>query len=267
MRLSDEVRSLPGGGRVVTLAAGERPQKDELCGAFAGLVALRAGGAEVTDQDEVALAAGTVLTEGAPSGSLPPGEKGRADFRLALPRTADPARAGTSAIGVVRAIETLSEGALAVVPASGEWSASVVARLLDGVRGLALVAVIANVDTGAFAAPDTPPRALRDYLDTGLVPLWTSRWRVGHFVLVAGVLSGEEGILVSIVDTYESLGDNGVHLQPIGHVAAALRREGGAPGGVLLVVPAAEADAARAVVTGSGLRAELWDNGSPAPLT
>ncbi|MFF5989070.1 DUF6885 family protein [Prauserella flavalba] len=267
MPLSDEVRRLPGAGTVLALAAAERPQKDELCGAFVGLVALRAGGTGVTDQDEVALAAGTVLAEGAPSGSLPPGEKGRADFRLALPRTPDPARAGTSAIGVARAIETLSGGTLAAVPARGEWSASVLAWLLGGLRELPLVAVIANVDTAAFAAPDTPPRALRDYLDTGLVPLWTSRWRVGHFVFVAGVLPGAEGTLVSIVDTYESLGDNGVHLQPIGHVAAALRREGGAPGGLLLVVPAAAAEAVRAVVTGSGLRAELWDNGSPAPLT
>ncbi|MBK1788727.1 DUF6885 family protein [Prauserella cavernicola] len=265
MSLLDEVHPLPGAEEILANASAERPQKDELCGAFAGLVALRAHGVEVNDQDEVALAAGTVLAEDG-SASLPPGEKGRADFRLALPGTADEELAGTSAIGVARAIETLSGGTLCAVPASGNWTESSVRALLAGARGLPLVALIANVDTGSFAAPDTPERALRDYLDTGIVPLWTSRWRVGHFVLVAGALTSVEGTLVSVVDTYESLGYNGVHLQPVGHLAAALRRDGGAPGGALLVVPPTAAEAAGAVVADAGLRAELWDNGSPAPL-
>ncbi|PXY28143.1 DUF6885 family protein [Prauserella muralis] len=264
MTLLDEVRLLPGAAEVLAAARAELPQKDNLCGAFTGLVALRAHGVAVPGQDEVALAAGTVLPTAAVP-SLPPGEAGRSDYRAPLPVTGDPARAGTSAIGVARAVERLAGASLAVVPACGEWTEQAVLRLLAGAYRLSRVAVIGNVDTGAFAAHDTPTRALRDYLDTGIPPLWMSRWRVGHFVLVVGVLSGSEGTLVSIADTYPSLGRRGVHLQPAGHVAAALRREGMAPGGLLLVVPAAEAPAARDVVERAGLHPRLWDNGSPAP--
>ncbi|MEU6645432.1 hypothetical protein ABZ863_23165 [Saccharomonospora sp. NPDC046836] len=264
MSLLHELSSLPGAEEVLRHARAERPQKNELCGAFAGLVSLRAHGVEVTDQDEVALAAGTVLASG-DEPSWPPGECGRADFRLTLPVAGGSASAGTSAIGLARAIETLSHGELAAVPASGEWTVPALGRLLDGARRLGRVVVIANVDTGKFAAHDTPQRLLRDYLDAGEIPLWTSRWRVGHFVLVAGMSTGTAGTLVSVVDTYPSLGEQGVHLQPIENLAAALRRKGMAPGGMLLIVRADWAGAARALVTDAGLRAQLWDNGSPAP--
>lgn len=265
MSLSQEVRWLPGGARIVAQARAELPQKNELCAAFTAAVCLRAHGVRVIDQDEVACAAGSVLLDGA-SACLPPGEAGRTDYRIALPRTSDPAGAGTSAAGVAHAVERLSGGALAAVPACGEWTVSALVRLLDGARQHSRVGVMANVDTASFAAHDTPQQALRDYLATGFPPLWTSRWPVGHFVLLAGSLPGPGGAIVSVVDTYASLGDRGVHLQPISNVVAALRREDTPEeGGVLLVVPAAEAELARRRVVAAGLRVRLWDNGSPAP--
>ncbi|WP_199431751.1 DUF6885 family protein [Qaidamihabitans albus] len=266
MSLLDGVRWLPGGRDLVRHARAELPQKNELCGAFAVMVSLRAHGIGVADQDEAALVAGTVLLGDGPAG-IPPGERGRADFRVALPVTRRPELAGTSAAGVARAVAKLSGGELAAVPACGDWTVPALRTLLGELGGLSRVAVIANVDTAAFAAQDTPPRALRDYLEAGLPPLWTSRWRVGHFVLLAGTLPGRLGTLVSVVDTYPSLGERGVHLQPIEFAVAALRREDLAPGGLLLVVPVAEAPAARAAVTAAGLRSELWDNGSPAPFS
>ncbi|NIJ12693.1 hypothetical protein FHU38_003037 [Saccharomonospora amisosensis] len=265
MSLSREVRWLPGGARIVAEARAELPQKNELCAAFTATVCLRAHGVRVIDQDEVASAAGSVLLDaGVPT--FPPGEAGRADYRITLPRTSDPAGAGTSAAGVAHAVERLSGGALAAVPACGEWTVSALVRLLDAARQHSRVAVLANVDTACFAAHDTPQQALRDYLATGFPPLWTSRWRVGHFVLLVGWLTGPCGAILSVVDTYPSLGGKGVHLQPISNVVAALRREDAVEeGGVLLVVPEAEADLARRGVVASGLRVRLWDNGSPAP--
>lgn len=254
----DEVRLLPGGAKVIERARAELPQRDDLCGAFAAFVSLRAAGFDVLDQDEAALAAGTVRLVGGPP-TVPPGEKGRTDFRLTLPVTEHVSRAGTSGAGVAHAVDRLSGGLLAAVPARGDWTAATLWRLLTATARLDLVALVANVDTALFAAHDTPERALSDYLETGQPPLWMSRWCVGHFVLVTGVLPRAEGILVSIMDTYPTLGTEGVHLQPVEHVAAALRREGSAPGGMLLIVPEEEADAARAAVTGAGLRAELWD--------
>lgn len=94
MALLDDVRPLPGAAEVLAHARAEMPQKDGLCGAFTGLVSLRAHGFRVSDQDEVALAAGSVLLASGPTGR-PPGEPGRADFRLSLASTRDPDAAGT----------------------------------------------------------------------------------------------------------------------------------------------------------------------------
>jgi hypothetical protein len=65
-----------------------------------------------------------------------------------------------------------------------------------------------------------------------------------------------------ISDTYATLGVNGMHLQPIERVAAALRREGMTPGGALLMLPGARRDAVSSTLTRAGLELGSWDNGS-----
>ncbi|GAB3007453.1 hypothetical protein LWP59_28890 [Amycolatopsis acidiphila] len=254
----DGVRWFPGARELVTQARAEMPQKNELCGAFVTLVSLRANGISVRDQDEAALAAGVRLGPDA-TPTWPPGEKSRDDYRLALPRASDPAETGASARGVAHAVETLSAGRMRAVPASGDWTSAALGTLLAGLHGLGWVAPVANVDTGEFGAHDTPDRALLDYLEGGLPPFWSSRWRVGHFALLGGTLSGPGGTVVSIVDSYPSLGDRGVHLQLLDRLVAALRRDGMAgPGGLLLVVDAAEQQAAEELVRSSGLDPCLW---------
>ncbi|WP_245574026.1 DUF6885 family protein [Amycolatopsis nigrescens] len=257
--LLDELHWFPGGSALLAAARAERPQKDGMCGAFVTLVSLRVHGIRLADQDEAAAAAGTVLLADARA-TLPEGEPGRADFRLDLPRTEVPAAAGTSAAGIATAVETLSGGALRAVPAAGDWTASKLGRLLDLVHLLPRVAVIANVDTAELGAQDTPEQALRDYLETGMPPLWASRWRVGHFALIGGTLIGDGGTLVSIVDTYASLGRDGVHLQLVENLANALLRKGMSPGGLLLVVAAEQAGAAANLVESTGLLARPWDS-------
>jgi hypothetical protein len=238
-------RWLPGGEHLVVLARSELPQKDGLAGPFAALAALRAAGFDVADQDEVAASAGTVLLR---PPELPAGEESRVDYRLSLPVAEDPARAGTTTEGLARAIETLSGGRLAVVPAEGNWAPQSLFMLLAALWHLPRVALIADVDPAEFGASDTPVRALLDYLDTGVPPLWSSRWRpaAGHFVLVAGMRIGTEGTLVSIMDSYASLGDNGMHDQPVEWVAAALRR-------MLVVVDTGDVPVADAAVKTAGL--------------
>lgn len=76
------------------------------------------------------------------------------------------------------------------------------------------------------------------------------------------MLDGPVGTLVLVADTYSSLGDAGLHFQPLERVAAALRREDTHPGGLLLVVPATHHHQMRELVTAGGLRAQPWNNGS-----
>ncbi|MFI9451332.1 DUF6885 family protein [Amycolatopsis sp. NPDC052450] len=205
-------RWLPGGEHLVAVARAELPQKDGLAGPFTALAALRAAGFDVAGQDEVA------------------------------------ALAGTTPEGLSRAIGTLSGGRLAAVPATGNWAPQSVFMLLAALWRLPRVALIAEVDPAEFGAHDTPARALLDYLDTGIPPLWSSRWRppAGHFVLATGMRIGAEGTLVSVMDGYPSLGDNGLHDQPVEWMAAALKR-------MLIVVDDADAETALGAITTAGL--------------
>lgn len=246
------VRWLPGGARLAATAQAELPQKDGLAAAFCGLAALRAAGVDVPDQDAVAVAAGSVRGPVV----LPPGEVGRGEFRLPVPVVDDPAAAGTRASALATAVGSLSHGALAVVPVTGEWTTESLFDLLVGLWDVPRVAVVARIDAAELGAHDTPERALLDYLDTGVPPLWTSRWRPpgGHFVLLAGIRIGAEGTLLSVVDTYASFGDNGIHDQPLEWVTAAL-----AGLGVLVVVDADQAAVVRDAVRVAGLSPSYWD--------
>ncbi|MFE5567230.1 DUF6885 family protein [Amycolatopsis japonica] len=205
-------RWLPGGEHLVAVARAELPQRDGLAGPFTALAALRAAGFDVAGQDEVA------------------------------------ALSGTTHEGLARAIGTLSGGRLVAVPATGNWAPHSLFMLLAALWRLPRVALIAEVDPAEFGAHDTPARALLDYLDTGIPPLWSSRWRPpgGHHVLAAGMRIGAEGTLVSIMDGYPSLGDNGLHDQPVEWVAAALKR-------MLVVVDDGDAEAAVDAITTAGL--------------
>ncbi|NBH03174.1 hypothetical protein, partial [Amycolatopsis sp. SID8362] len=186
----------------------------------------------------------------------PPGEVGRTGFRLPLPVVDDPAAAGTRVSGLASAVGSLSRGALVAVPVTGTWTTESLFDLLVGLWDVPRVAVIARIDGAELGAHDTPERALLDYLDTGVPPLWTSRWRPpgGHFALLAGIRIGAEGTLLSVVDTYASLGDNGIHGQPVEWVTAALTGLG-----VLVVVDLDQADVVREVARVAGLSPSPWD--------
>ena len=270
--LVGQVLPLPGAGTLLSVNQEELPQQDELCGPFCALVALRTAGVRSVpgvgplDQEAVAAAAGTVLSEPPRTDSLPPGEPGR-EVRRRLPQATDAADAGTSAPGLARAIGRLSGGRFVAVPASGAWEPGRLRSLLDLVtHRLAdtAVAVLANIATGELWDPRADTAELARFLETGTDALGPpARWRVGHFVTLAGMLAGRAGSLVLVADGYRSLGRDGLHLQPVSRVAAALNRDGQAPGGVLLVVPAARRLEAAEIVNTAGLCTALWDNGSP----
>ena len=239
------------------------PQKDQLCGAFWGSLALSAAG-HAASQEEVALRAGTTLAEGDPAGWLPPGASPRADYEATIPVATDEASAGTSAAGVARSIEELSGGALSVVPVAGPWTAETVVSLVEIAAAQAPeCALIANLRTGCLWGSRSPARVLLDHLLGRRVEAPPPDWDCGHFLTIAACVGGPGGALVVLRDTYPQLGWDGYHLQSAAAVAAALERGDGHEGGVLCALPASAAEALAAKLGEVGFWLRHWDNGSP----
>ena len=247
-----------GADRLLELHAAELPQKDELCGCFWATLALRLHGEESVEQDDVALLAGSAITSHGHQHVLPLGQAGRNDFRVELPLTDDDDASGTSAHGVVRAVEEITGGRLVALPVPGLGAPALRALLRAAAEGTAPVALVANVQTGAFWGSHPTAAQLAAYLERGDLDAGPpADWSVGHFVGLLGLDEGRAGALVTVADTYPAIGLGGVHLQPVEAVASAL-----AGRGVLVI---AEPDVAQRVAEAAGGAGELWDNGSPIP--
>lgn len=263
-----ELTLLPGARELLAAHARELPQRDDLCGAFCGSLALRAAGieerdGELLDQDAVALAAGSVVSRVPDASALPQGERGRRDYRIAPPLIDDSAASGTTAAGVVQALGELSGGRLSAIPYSGPWTAEALGGLFDLVTALARpAALIANVATRHLWGASPRAGALLDYLLDGVSEGPPADWDVGHFVCVIGRLSGPGGTLYAVADTYPSLGRGGVHLQPEERLAPALARPDMAPGGMIVVVASEAAAVVRSGAERLGLLEGAWDNGT-----
>jgi hypothetical protein len=262
---------LAGAPRLLAAHAEALPQRDDLCGAFCGALALRAARIDAfhgdpVDQDAVAAAAGSVVSAAPDERHLPRAERSRRDYRLELPRIEDSAVSGTTAGGLVRAIELVSGGALEALPYEGPWSVAA----LDGLFGLLAnieqpSALIANIATRHLWGAGASLAQMLDYLLRGTQDGPAADWDVGHFVCVVGRARGPAGSLYGIADTYPSLGNRGVHVQPAERLVLALRRPQMDPGGALAIVPPAHAPAVRAGAADLGLNERAWDNGSVQP--
>lgn len=268
-----EVTLLPGARALLGAHAREVPQRDDLCGAFCGLLALRAAAideldGEPLDQDALALAAGSVVSRLPDTDSLPRGEQGRRDYRLALPLVDDPRLCGTTAGGLVDAIEQASGGRLAALPYAGPWTPETLRRLFDVVAGLPRpVTMVANLGTRYLWGGRPRVDQLLAYLLEGEQTGPPPDWDVGHFACVIGRAEGPGGRLYLVADTYPSLGSGGVHLQPEECLASALERPEMAPGGMIAVVCAEDAEDVRARASELGLSERTWDNGTVTQAT
>jgi hypothetical protein len=264
---------LPGARALLAAHARELPQRDDLCGAFCAALALRAAGieqagGEPVDQDAVALRAGTMVSRAREPGVLPHGERGRRDYRVALPSIDDADASGTTAAGLVSAVHELAGDRLAAIPFSGPWTADTLARLFDLAAAPARpVSLIANLATHHLWGGQPTVAQLLDYLLDGAQAGPPPDWDVGHFACVIGRLQGPRGALYGVADTYPSLGRGGIHMQPAERLAAAIERRDKPAGGVIVVVSRADAGAVRAGASAAGLREGLWDNGTATHAT
>jgi hypothetical protein len=262
---------LPGARALLARHARELPQRDDLCGAFCGALALNAAGLERTaagepiDQDAVALAAGSIVSPARDPETLPAGETGRRDYRLAIPTVEDPEISGTTAAGVAEAVGELSGGALAAIPWSGPWTSAALHGIFDAAAELEEpVALIANLATHHLWGSHPTAAQTLDYLLDGTLDGPSPDWDVGHFACIVARTSGPRGYLYVLADTYPSLGDRGVHLQPEERLASAIARPDKPAGGVIAVTAGRDAPALRERAGALGLREELWDNGTIA---
>jgi hypothetical protein len=259
---------LPGAQALLELHAQELPQRDDLCGAFCGALALGAAGigehgGEPVDQDAVALAARSTVSGVRDAGTLPHGETGRRDYRIMPPLIDDPDLSGTTAAGLLEALQSLSGGALEAIPYAGPWTAETLAGLFDLAAALPRPAtLVANFATRYLWGGGASVSQLLGYLLDGAPDGPPPDWDVGHFACVIARAHGPAGCLYAIADTYAALGDGGVHLQPQERLAAALERREMPAGGMIAVVSTEDAPSVRAGAAALGLEQRIWDNGT-----
>jgi hypothetical protein len=268
-----EMTLLPGARDLLASHARELPQRDDLCGAFCGALALSAAGIDVRDdepfdQDAVALAAGSIVSGMREPGTLPHGEPGRRDYRLSIPTIDDHDVSGTTAAGLRDAIARLSDGALEAIPYSGPWSTETLAGLFELTAALEHpVTLVANLATRHLWGSHPSIGQLLAYLYDGDCDGPPSDWDVGHFACVFGRVRGPRGSLYAVADTYPALGRNGIHMQPQEQLATALERRDAPAGGMFAVAVAHDADAVRDGAAAVGLDEGIWDNGTAAGET
>jgi hypothetical protein len=259
---------LPGARALLEVHTGELPQRDDLCGAFCGALALRGAGihehdSEPIDQDAVALAAGSIVSASADGGSLPLGEQGRRDYRMSLPFVKDGSVSGTTAGGLLDAVTELSDGALTAIPYTGPWTAVRIDGLFEVVAALERpVGLVANYATRHLWGSHADVDQLLSYLLEGDQAGPEPDWDVGHFVCLIGRIRGPGGSLYGVLDTYPSLGRRGIHLQPVERLAVALERPEGPGGGMIVIASAEDAPTVRAGAAALGLVEGVWDNGT-----
>jgi hypothetical protein len=263
-----EIRLLEGARELLSAHALELPQRDDLCGAFCGALALRAAGiervgSEPLDQDTVAIAAGSIVSDSRDPDTLPHGEPGRRDYRLAIPGIDDPEISGTTAAGVVEAIAALGGETVEAIPLSGPWTRETLSRFFTEALACELpVTLIANLATHHLWGGHPGAVELLDCLYEGGEAGPPPDWDVGHFTCILGRARGPAGSIYLIADTYPALGNGGIHLQPEGLLAAAIDRRDKPAGGIIVVAARREAERLRGCAGELGLREEIWDNGT-----
>jgi hypothetical protein len=264
---------LPGARTLLAVHARELPQRDDLCGAFCGALALQAAGIERSgdepvDQDAVALRAGSLVSRAREPGVLPRGEGGRRDYRLTLPAIEDADASGTTAAGLVSAVHELAGELVAAIAFSGPWSADTLGRLFDLAAACDRpVTLIANLATRHLWGGRPSVGQLLDCLLDGALAGPEPDWDAGHFVCIVGRVQGPRGTLYGVADTYPSLGRGGVHVQPAARLAAAIERRDMPAGGVIVVADRDDAGALREGAGAAGLQEGLWDNGTATQAT
>lgn len=246
--------------------AGQQP--DNLCGPYWVSVLLAAVGVSGYDAAQIAQRARTQLPPGDQTEQwLPAGATSRQDYSVALPIAPHLAVSGTAATGLIRAMAWASQGAYCLIPVQAPWQEATITTVLD----LCLAhpdwqaVLLANVSTQPLWGACLPLVDAIAYLNGNDIAAPPPDWQVGHFLTLAGRVSGSARSLVIVRDTYPHLGWNGYHLQPFDRVAAALNRRDSCEGGLLIGVATEHQSAVEHACQAQGWAIAPWDNGTPDP--
>ncbi len=271
-----EITLLPGARELLRMHARELPQRDDLCGAFCGALALGAAGlerrdGEPLDQDAVALAAGSVVSARArprepPARRERPARLPAGDPVDRRPRSVSGTTDRRARAGARRAVGREARGdraAAARGPRARSPRCSTRPRARSGP-----VTLIANLATHHLWGSRASLSELLDHLERRRARGAGARLgRRATSCAWSGASSGPRGSLYAVADTYPSLGGGGVHLQPGELLARALARPDKPAGGMIAVAFAEDAAALREGAAGAGLREGLWDNGTPEQVS
>lgn len=249
--------------------AGQQP--DNLCGPYWVSLLLQAYGEFSVSAVEVAIAASTVLpSQGNPADWLPPGASSRLGIGYEQIKTVpNIEECGTSAIGLIRATEQISQGRFCLVPLQTE----------DWVEGLPNVwhlcqthpdwnaVPLLNAHTSYFQSSKLTPLELFNYLQQRGRSPSPPDWSVGHFALLIGQLRAQVHTLYALLDTYPHFGWNGLHMQPDDAIAQSLSRpQQSTQGGVALFVKTDWRSHIQEHAIQKGFQITPWNNGSPASI-
>lgn len=258
------VRFLAGALRIASAHRQAGQQHDNLCGPYWAAVLLQAQ-AIATTPEQIAQLAGSVLPIGDPASWVPPGASSRQDYQLPLPATENLSDAGTSAQGLMAAVSQLT-AAYGFLPLQTHWTAQRLEALMQlCYRHPEWEAVpLCNIRTEHLWGNRLGIGEAIAYLQGEAITPPPADWSVGHFLTLAGTVTGSARSLVLIGDTYPQFGWQGYYLQSAEAIARALNRGDGYGGGILLFVPTAYREQAQQLAVAAGFEIRVWDNGSPA---
>lgn len=197
-------------------------------------------------------------------------------YRFPMRHSADSDVVGTSPMGIARALDLATEGALVSLPVPSRrpdhtpqltperWDAFL--RLLSDKTAAWRWHAIFNYQMMEVLKPDHPAfvaENLRLPDPSSIIP--RDDWDAGHFIGMAGLWQMKGARWLLLLDTYKRRGFDGYQPQPAELMRRGLIRADGREGGVLLMLPRDVFDEARASIEGLGLGIGMWDNGSTGP--
>jgi len=258
------IRLLPGVSHISQEHQQAGQQPDNLCGPYWVAILLRSYGISVSPE-HIAQHSGTVLPIGEPSTWLPDGAVSRQDYNILLPTTHCLEDAGTSAQGLIHAVGEISADAYTLLPVQTEWTADRLFHLIqlcqDHPHWQAIP--LCNLKTGQLWGANLRIADALDYLNGHSISPPAPDWNVGHFLVLAGSITGSVNTLLWLGDTYPHLGWQGYHLQPAAAIAQALNRGDGHGGGILLFIASRDRTQVEQQLQAKAFQIAVWDNGSP----